>query len=153
MPVALGLCAAGAPHASRREVGEAYARAFSDDAHNRRVTWDDRACTFSESAAEVRRSDLPVAVQVTRIPIARVTVAIKSPIARVGILDVLFHCDPPLQHCIARTRQYGSTVVGTDFLTEHAMALGGSLADTPRVIAELGRLRDACVVARVDGGA
>jgi len=151
MTVALAMCAAG-PRPESRELGEEYARAFSDDGQNRHVTWDDRACTFNERVARVRRLQLPATAQITMVPIARVNVAVKTPTTRPGSLDVVFHCDPPLEPCVVRTREYGSTVIGTERAKEHMVALAGSIADMPRIIADLNRLHAACGVAGVDGG-
>ena len=152
LALGFGLCAAGASAEGRRQVGERYAAAFSDTSRNRLVTWNDAACTFTERAHEGESSSAPAVLQVRVIPVARVTAAVLRRTARAGTLDVVFRCDPPTQHCIPRTRQYGTTVIGTDRLTEHSMPLGGSLADVARVSAELDRLHAACLAPSVDGG-
>jgi hypothetical protein len=154
--LALGTCAASSSSESRRKIGERYALAFSDAARTRSVTWDDRSCTFTESAPESAPDIAPTAapaVQMRVIPAARTTTAVRSRTARAGTLDVTFRCDPPSQPCITRMRRDGAGVVGSEVLYEHTMPLTGSIADMARVGAELERLRTACSLPAVDGGA
>jgi hypothetical protein len=150
---AVALCAASASAGSRRTLGEGYAQAFSDPARDRLVTWDDRACTFTEEIAEATELTGAPPTQVSVIPAAEVTVVVRSRTARAGTLDVTFRCDPPALRCIARMRRFGSTVTSADRLTEHTLPLRGTIASAPRVSADFGALRAACATSNADGGA
>lgn len=143
------LSLAGAATEGRRELGERYARALSDDARGRRVTWDDRSCTFTETVPESGRSEVS-ATQSTAIPVAEVVIVVQVRTSRAVRIDVTFRCDAPHDFCISRARRYGSTVIGTDRLTEHTSDLAASIADAPRLAVELDGLRAACTAK--DGG-
>lgn len=144
-----GICGAGGSTEGRRDLGERYARAFSDDARGRRVTWDDRACTFTESVPEAGRAEV-AATQSTVVPLVQVDIQVQTRTQRAGRVDVTYRCVAPHEFCISRTRRYGSTVIGTDRLMDHTTDLAASIADAPRLTVELDGLRAAC--AAKDGG-
>ncbi len=145
-----GLFAVRAAAGDRSALGDKYARAFSDSARFRSVTWDDRSCTFAESTPEARRSDL-AATLTTMIPARQVTGTAQGRASRVGTLEVTFRCDPAAPHCITRRRQQGSSVVGTEQLTGYTIPIEAPIPDAPRIAMELAELRAACG-AGADGG-
>ncbi len=151
--VGLGMDVLAGEAETRKMLGERYARAFSENARNHRVTWDDPVCAFVQRTPEPDRPDLH-RTQELIIKVAQVTIEVTpSANARTGTLDVSFRCEPVGLGCIARTRRYGSTIIGGDLLKETTMVLLGVVADAPRMTRELRQLHAECVVADVDAGA
>ena len=148
----LGTCAAATSGDARRQTGEKYARAFSDTSRGVHVSWDNRACTFTEASALAEGLSGPPAVRVTVVPAARTAAAVATRSASSGVLDVVFRCAVPPLECIERARRIGPTLTKEEPLREHTMSLAAPLAAVPRVSAELNGLRDACVPTDGDAG-
>ena len=150
--VAMGTCAASAGVETRRQTGERYAREFSDPSHGRRVTWDDGACSFTESVTLADALSGPPATRVTVIPAARTGASVLSRGASPGMLDVLFRCAGPPLRCIERARRVGTRLTKDEPVGEHTIALPATLAALPRISSDLDGLHKACVPTESDGG-
>ncbi len=144
-----GLSATAQEAEPRRALGERFARAFSDEA--KVVTWDDAACTFVETTRDAAEGK-PQPTQSVIVPVGSVSqTTLKGRRART--LDVTFRCGEPTKHCIARIQRFGSIVTRTERIDDHTMTLAGSIAETPKLKADLGRLHRACAPAKSDAGA
>lgn len=150
--VATGTCAASAGVETRRQTGERYAREFSDPSHGRRVTWEDGACSFTESVTLGDALSGPPATRVTVIPAARTGASVLGRGASPGMLDVVFRCAGPPLRCIDRARRVGTRLTKDEPVGEHTIALPATLAALPRVSSDLDGLHKACVPAESDGG-